>query len=533
MKRTVPYMLMAGVAAIAVSAAGCGGSDDGGGGAKADAYTMAMTEPDHIVPGETTSAYSIQVDEGLFDNLVRLDANGKPHNLEAQSITSSDQQTWTIKLKPGLKFSNGEPVTSHSYVDAWNATAYGPHGWASNYYFANIKGYDALNPDKGKPKTKTLSGLKVVNDTTFKVTLNTPFSQFPLTLAYNGFAPLPKEAFSGKKSFETSPIGNGPYMMAKPWQRDKQIVLKQNPNYTGPRKPHADKVTFKIYASDDAAYTDLQAGNVDIDDSIPAAKQPEAKSTFGDRFKTVPSGTFDYLGFPLYEKKYDNVDLRRAISMAINRKAITQAVYNGTFKPMGSLFPPIVPGYRDNPCGQYCQYNPTKAKQLLQKAGGFTGTMNLWLSNSDPTYQRWMQAVANQLKQNLGITCKLRQVATADYLSTIADQKEDGPYRSNWVVDYPSPQNYLQTQFGAGNHMGWSGPDHKQFKKLIGQANAAPSFQASLPIYQKAEDVALKDLPMIPLWNWQSNIAWSKNIAKMAFDSYVGVHLEGVQVKTS
>jgi len=529
--RTARVRLAAGLAVVALAAAACGGSGDSDD--KGNAFSVAITEPDHLVPAMTTSSYSLQVIESLYDPLTRIDPKTKKvENLAAESITSDDQQHWKIKVKPGLKFANGDPVTAKSFVDAWNAAAYGPNGWAANYYFANIKGYDALNPEdeKAKPKAKKLSGLKVTGENTFEVSLDSPYSQFPMTVAVNCFSPLPKQALGDPKSFDNHPVGNGPYMMDGNWQHNKQVKVKKNPNYAGPRKPHADSVTFRSYTNRSAAYIDLQAGKVDALATIPAAKVADAKKMFGDNFRSTPGGTMDYLGFPLSDKRYDNVKLRRAISMAIDRKGIVNAVYDGTFKPMSSLVPPIVPGYRTNPCGPSCQYNPTKAKQLLKEAGGFSGEMNLWFSNADPTYKQWMKAVANNLKNTLGINAKFRQVPAADYLDTLSDHKEDGPYRQNWVMDYPSPENFLANQWGVDNRMGWKGPDYRKFLDLIKKGNGSADQAKSVSYYQQAEDVALGDMTLIPLWNWQDQSAWSDRLDHVINDPIVGFHVESIKV---
>src|SRR6266545_1504367 len=141
---------VAGLAALVLTASACGGGDGGKGGgtsAKGKTFTVANQEPGHLTPGATNDSYGIHVVNSLFDRLTRLDPTGKVINEEAESVTSTDQKMWTIKVKPGLTFHNGEPVTAQSYVDAWNAAAYGPNAWDNNYYFGNIAGYDALNPD--------------------------------------------------------------------------------------------------------------------------------------------------------------------------------------------------------------------------------------------------------------------------------------------------------------------------------------------------------------------------------------------------
>ena len=373
-----------------------------------------------------------------------------------------------------------------------------------------------------------MSGLKVVDSSTLQVRLTAPFSQFPITLAYTGFAPMPKAAFKDLKAYDEKPIGNGPFAMDGTWAHNRQLRLKRFAGYAGVRPARSDSVLFKIYASRDTAYTDLRAGNVDLLQTIPPASGGEARKLLGDRFVATASGTMDYLGFPIFDKRFASPGLRRAISMAIDRQGIVDAVYDGTFKPMASLVAPLVPGYRENACGEACVYDKAKAKALFDQSGGFTGTLDLYFSNADPSYEQWMQAVANQLKENLGITdIRFRKIPAADYLSTLRAKKETGPYRNNWVMDYPSPQNYLENMWGAGNRMGW---DDKRFDDLIAQGNAAPSMEASIPLYQKAEDVALADMPMIPLWNWQDQAGYSNKITEVHIDPY-GPNLDTITVK--
>ncbi|NYI04787.1 peptide ABC transporter substrate-binding protein [Allostreptomyces psammosilenae] len=524
--------LLAGALAAALLLTGCGGGD-GEGGQPGGTFSVALTEPDHLTPGNTTSAYSFKVLQGLFDPPVTLDpATGEVVHLAAESLTSEDQRVWTLKVRPGQTFHDGEAVTARSFADAWNAAAYGPNGWANNYYFANVEGYDALNPEDPDgdgpqeappPTADTLSGLEVVDDTTLRITLTAPFSQYPITLAYTGFAPLPSAAFEDPEAFDQAPVGNGPFAMDGEWRHNEGITLRRYEDYAGPRPAKADGVEFIIYASADTAFTDLQASGVDVVTSIPAARVPEASRLLGDRFLTAPSGSMDYLGFPTFDERFADPRLRRAISMAIDREAIVQAVYNGAYAPATSLLAPIVPGYRETACGEACTFDPARARQLLDEAGGFDGTLNLWFSNADPTYEQWMQAIANQLKDNLGIAdVQFRKVPAADYLTTLADRTQDGPYRNNWQMDYPSAQNYLEYLWGPGNRMGW---ENEEFNALIQQAGSAESIEASIPLYQRAEDIAIAELPMTPLWNWQDQIGHSENVSDVTVNQYNGLLL--------
>ncbi|HEX6445871.1 MAG TPA: ABC transporter substrate-binding protein [Streptosporangiales bacterium] len=517
--------------ATALASAGCGG---GGGSKKADSsFSVAIAEPTHLIPGNCQEGNGIAVISGLFEGLVSLESDGKLTDTVASSITSDDQKVWTIKLRPGRTFHNGEKVTAHSFVDAWNAAAYAPNGWVNNYFFANIVGYDALNPTKGKPTAKTMSGLKVLDDLTFQVTLTAPFSQFPLTLAYTGFDPLPKVAFKDFKKFDQAPVGNGPFQMVGSWKHNESVTLKAYKGYKGPHKPAANGVQFRIYSKPETAYNDLTAGNLDIYDEIPATRLAQAKTDLDGRYFTSASSTFHYLGFPVYDKRFQNPDLRHAFSLAIDRKAIIDKIYNGSYQPADSLISPIVPGYRKGACGDSCDFDPAKAKQLLAKAGGWHGPLVLWLP-SDEGFDSEMQAIANQLKTNLGIKdITLKQQPFAQYLDQLRGHRVNGPYRLDWGMDYPSPQNYLEPLYstkGSSNRINYS---NAEVDKDIDAGNKAPSIDAGIVDYNKAEDQVLKDMPVVPLYFGQIQVGYSPHVSNVKDDALVGIHLWDVRVTSS
>ena len=155
------------------------------------------------MPGNTTEDQGNQVLSSLWTGLVRYDdKGGVAYTGVADTITSDDSTTWTVTLKDGWTFHDGTPVTAGSFVDAWNYTAYSPNAQAAAYFFANIAGYDALQAPTddageptGEPTATEMTGLKVVDDGPFTVTLNAPFAQWPVTVGYSAFYPLPKSFF--------------------------------------------------------------------------------------------------------------------------------------------------------------------------------------------------------------------------------------------------------------------------------------------------------------------------------------------------
>ncbi|QNN53830.1 peptide ABC transporter substrate-binding protein [Nocardioides mesophilus] len=534
--------LSAGLVAAAMLLTACGqdSGDDGGStsGASGGGFSVYVCEPEHLVPQNTNETCGAEVLNALFTPLVNFDPETSDplwgedsDDAVAASVESEDQQNWTITLKEGWTFHNGEPVDAASYVRAWNAGAYSPNAYGNSYFFENIVGYDDLQAPEGggEPKATEMSGLKVVDDQTFTVELKAPFSQFPLTIGYTAFYPLPKAYEDDPKAFEEQPIGNGPFQMDGSWEHNQQIKVKRYENYGG-EAAKADEVTFAIYSDVNTAYNDLLAGNLDVMDAVPPERIADAKAQFGDRFIERPSSSFTYVGYPLYDPAFQDVRLRKAISMAIDREAIIKAIFNGSFTPAKSLVSPVVAGSRGDPCGEACSYNPEKAKELFDAAGGYDGTLTLWF-NSGAGHEAWMESVSNQLRSNLGIeNIKFKSLEFAEYLALLDAEKVTGPFRLGWVMDYPSPQNYLEPIYstsGSSNNFGYS---NKKVDALIEKGNAAETVEAGIEFYQQAEDLILADMPNIPMWFGQVQAAHTENVENVVIDAFTRVNVSDIEV---
>ncbi|MGH2589530.1 MAG: peptide ABC transporter substrate-binding protein, partial [Actinomycetota bacterium] len=263
---------------LALVAAACGGDDEPDvatgptdTGVTGGTWSMSICEPESLIPQVNAETCGSQVLKGLFTPLITFDENDQLVLTVAESIESDDNINWTVTLNEGWTFHDGTPVTAQSFVDAWNWAAYGPNAAGNNYFFGpagvNIVGYDVLNEEE--PTAEELSGLTVVDERTFTVELGAPFSEFPITVGYNAFYPLPESFFADPEAFNEAPIGNGPYMVDEEgWQHDVGINLLRYEDYAG-APGNADAVEFRIYADLDTSYRDVQAGNLDIGD-VPA-----------------------------------------------------------------------------------------------------------------------------------------------------------------------------------------------------------------------------------------------------------------------
>jgi oligopeptide transport system substrate-binding protein len=540
-----------GAAALAMIATACGGggttgtpggAQTGGQAAGGGKYSIEISEPQKgLVPSDTTESAGSEVLDALFVGLISYDENRNPVPSElTESIESPDNQNWTIKLKPGWKFHNGEDVTAQSFVDAWNYGALNKNAQNASYFFGSIEGYDDLNPEDPNPdddsvpqaKAQTMSGLKVVSPTEFTVKLSAPDNTFKTSLGYTAFYPLPKAALADIKAFGEKPVGNGPFKMKGTWEHNRLISVEKYGEFKG-KQPKADAIDFKIYQSLDTAYNDLRAGNLDVMDSLPPSALAGAKGELAERYQTFDSSYYGFIGFPTFDPKFENVKVRQAISMAVDRQAITQTIFQGTRKPADAFVSPIVAGYRPGFCGELCTLNVERAKQLLQEGGGLT---DMTLSyNADGGHKEWTEAACNQIQQNLGVKCVAQPKPSFDVLLDDLDKAKNkkqgfGPFRLAWVMDYPSMQNYLGPLYstkGSSNYYGYS---NKQFDDLVKKGQQAKTDQEAIAIWQQAEGILRDEMPVVPLFFGVTNVANSPNVQNVKVDAFDHVLKADVEV---
>jgi oligopeptide transport system substrate-binding protein len=491
---------------------------------------VQLGEPRHLVSTNTNESEGGAVARALYSGLI--DYVGKDYkivNVMADSIKSTDNKVWTVKIKNGWTFHNGEPVNSDAFIRAWNVASYEPNAQGGSHFFERVQGYADL---QGKqPKAKEMSGLKKLDDTTLEVTLSQPFAGFPVTLGYTAFMPMAKACADDLKGCDEAPIGNGPFKMDGKWVHKQQIKLVRYADFKG-TKPHLDTVTFKIYEKIDTAYNDFLAGNVDIMRNLPAAKVPEARAKFGPRLIEQPSPSFTFVEVPLYQDAFKNKKLRQAISMAIERQPIIDAVFQGRFIPAKSFSPPDFPGGRDKTC-KYCEFNPDKAKQLLTEAGGWPAgkKLELWF-NAGASHEVWMQAVGDQIKKNLGIDYELKgQLQFAEYLQNGDAKKFTGLFRLGWSPDYPLNENYLTPIYGTGGSSNNSGYSNPEFDAKIVKGDNAKSLDEAAKVYGEAEDIVGEDLPVIPMWFGKTSVAYAETVTNVTTNGVQGLNYVGMGFK--
>ena len=425
----------------------------------------------------------------------------------AESYTISDDGlTYTFKLRPNLKFHNGRAVTSadvkYSIERAVNPKTQCPGAG----YFSMIKGYD----DEAAGKTTELSGITTPDASTVVFTLTAPNATFLHIMAINfGFIVPKEEVEKYGADFGHHPVGTGAFKFGE-WQLGQKLVLERNKDYHRPGVPYLDQITFEFGQEPTVALLRLKKGEVDIlGDGIPPAQflqitsDPANKDLFvkGEQMHT------GYLTLNTKVKPFDDLKVRQAVNMAINKKRIIQII-NGRAEVANQVLPPSLPGYDKDFQGY--PYDPAKAKALLAEAGHPDGfSTELYATDTDPQ-PRIAQAIQQDLAA-IGIKADIKSLSGPAVIEAGGTEGGAPLVWSGglaWIADFPDPSNFYTVILGcAGAVKGgwnWSWYCNPAIDK---RAAAADEMVTAAVQAQRADawkgiyDDVMKDAPWVPIMN--------------------------------
>ena len=519
------------VAVVGVAAAcGGGGSTTNKNAVKGGTLNVYINEPVAIEPLDLEESEGTQVGQALFDSLASFDfvTSAIMPAAAASWAPNADATVWTFHLVKGAKFHDGTKVTAGDFIYAWNRLVNPVNKSNVSYHLEPVKGYD----DVLAGTATEMSGLKAIDDNTLEVTLKYPFADFEYVVAHPTLGPVPKAAVEkDPAAYAVSPIGNGPFMIASAWSHDQSIQLKAFPDYYG-TKPNIGGIDFKIFKDPETAFLEFKAGNLDWT-AIPSGqiKATEAEYGTADNGYTANPGKQTLLGPELAIYYLDvnvtndllkNLDLREAISLAINRQAICDTVMEGTRVPSDSIIPPGIVGYEAG-AWPYSKYDVEAAKAALAKAGypGGAGLPEMPLScNSGGSHEQIMALVQADLKA-VGINVKTDLTEWAAYLPKLQDhQYELG--RMGWVADYPIIDNFLYPIFYSTSSNNYSGFADPAVDKAITDARQITDGAARVKAYQAIVKTIGAQSPAIPIMAYRHGRVTSDRVFNLT-DSPMGL----------
>lgn len=484
---------------------------------------------------KTTDSYTVPLN--IFDRLVETETvKGKPQQVPGLAESwkvSDDGLVYTFKLRKGVKFQNGETLKADDVLYTFDRML-DPKTKALNTDFLDmIAGAD----DRMNGKADSTSGLKVIDDYTIQITLSKPFAPFIANLATPACSIYNRKATTeaGDK-FGIDPaltIGTGPFK-TKSWKVNDNLVLVANPDYYK-GKPALAEIDMKIVPDVNTQRMLFETGKLDVLDCDNVTSQIpyfEGSAKWKNNIVTGQRVGLDYYCLNEKIKPFDDVKVRKALQLAIDRKTLLNKLYNGKGKVENGIMPYGLMGY--NSKLSQIPYDQKKAKELLKEAGYPDGfTMTISQISDHPSMLKINQAVQSMLSE-VGIKVQINQMDESSYYA-LRKQGQMQCYENNWSADYNDPDNFFYTLFSAKNTVtrSFNYSNEDSFAKLE-DARKMTNQNDRIKLYQELEKtIAQDDAAWIPLFSQQHLFvvqSYVKNF-KVAWNGWSDMKYYGITVQ--
>jgi len=498
-------------------------------------FTLA-SEPPSLDPALMTDAQSSIVASGLYDGLTRLNPEGVPEPAVAKEWTVSDDgKTYTFKLRDDAKWSNGDPVTANDFEYSWKR-ALNPET-ASEYAYMLFYLENGEQYNSGEA-TADQVGVKAIDATTLEVKLKSATPYFNSLIAHYTYWPVHQASVDGKPEWAAEAatiVSNGPFLL-KEWAHGDKLVMTKNPDYYNADKVNFDKVTVSLVEDESTVYNLFQTDKIDWigaqAGSVPLDVTPKVLSDGTGVVKTIAS-TYYYI-FNTKQKPFDNVKVRKAFSMAIDRQAIIDNVAKANQSPAFGLIPPSIAGldgknYREiYPDSAYFSENIEEAKKLLTEGLAESGLDKFpdttLLYNTSEGHKAIAEAIVDMWRKNLGVEVKLSNQEWGTFLET-RKAGQFGIARSGWGADFNHAINFSYDLIHpkSGNNDGKY--DNQTVGKALDDAIVATDDKARLDLIAQAEKTAISDdMAVLPIY-YYTTVTMKKDGFEDVVSDYAG-HLD-------
>jgi ABC-type transport system substrate-binding protein len=497
-----------GIALLAVAGSLLAGCSGGGGfsqreSGKGNVFRYPIvTAPTTLDPAKVQDGDTIDAVQQVFEGLVGWSTDNTVVPILAEKWeVSPDGRTYTFTLKEGAKFSNGRQITAEDFK--WCAErACDPkfNSPTAATYMADIVGVK----ERLAGKANEVEGIEVIDSKTLKITIDKPRPYFLGKMTYPTYFVYAKEAIKdpiAELGDITQMVGTGAFKFES-YVPDQLLVMAANKDYHG-GAPKVDKIERPIVKDAQTRLNSYKTGEIDL---IPLEREDvkplQADPKYKDQLKLWNRPALWYIGLNVQMvKPFGDRRVRRAFAMAIDRDKIVNDVLGGINQKAESIVPPGVFGHRED--SKALPYNVAEAKKLLAEAGypggkGFP-ELEMYFREQRPDIRIVAEAVASQLKENLGVNVKLRTMEWRAYLEK-HNAKEIPFFHMRWAADYLDAENFLSTLlagYGAENKIYYENP---AYDALTSKADTSMDPEERKRLYAQAEDIVIGDAPFIPIY---------------------------------
>ncbi len=464
------------------------------------------SEPASLDPHKVESDVESNIIGDFFDGLIRVKNDGSIEPHLAEKWDNQDNKVWTFHLRPGIKWSNGEPITAQDVVWSWKRLVDPKTGSPYATYPGTMHIENANDIAEGKKPVDSL-GVKALDANTVQVTLDQPTSAFLLMLGHTSMVPVSEaavEKFGDKWTQPANFVSSGPYKLSQ-WVVNEKVVGERNKQYWDDAHTVINKVTYLPVTSGTADINRYKAGEIDITYTVPETLFASLKKSIPDQVHITPYLSTYYYEFNTTKAPFNDPRVRLALNLALDKDIIAGKVLGQGQKPAWLVSQPKIGGITLKPA-EYGSWSHDKrvaeAKKLLAEAGfneKHPLQFNL-LYNTSESHQRIAIAASSMWKKNIGVEAKLQN----QEWKTMLDTKRTGNYdlvRYGWIADYDDAATYLNN-FRTGDSQNSSKYSNPAYDEIIAKASQATTQEERAKYYQQAEDILAKDVPTIPIYHY-------------------------------
>jgi len=497
-------LLIAAASALSLTLAACGG---GGGGYDVPTLNRGISaKVDTLDPHRSSAQWENIIIGDMFIGLTTHDAGGKPIPGMATSYTTSDDGlVWTFQLGD-YTWSDGVPVTANDFVFALRRIQEPELASQYSSLLYLIKGAEAINNGEAEPETL---GVRAIDDKTLEITLNGPAPYLPGLLTHYTTYPVPQHIVEkfGERWIQPENIEvNGPYKLVY-WNTGEQLVTEKNPTGFGAADACFDRVAYFEIETPSTYEAKLQAGELDINNAFDGARRDELEERFPGWPRTTPALVTTYWAFNQTKAPFDDVRVRKALSMALDREFLTEKVLTPGFVPAYAMVPPGIDNYDvDRPQVSWASWSRderlAEARRLLEEAGfGPSNPLEfefIHRSTDDnnkppPVAQQNWKDIADWVQPSI-----LKQDTKVLYARLRSTDFEVSD--AAWAADYDDPQNFLYLLDSATGQQNYGKYANPEYDRLLAEASSELDLAKRAQLLAEAEAMMLEDAPITPMW---------------------------------
>ncbi len=458
---------------------------------------MYGIDPITLDPAVSAEMTSHEYVTQIYSGLVRPDDNLEPApDIAERWEMSQDRRTYTFYLRKDVTFQDGRKVTAADFKYSWERACDPATGSnVAGTYLGDIVGVrDVL-----EGRAREISGIKVIDDYTFRVTIDAPKSYFLSKLTYPTTYVVDKANVSKGKEWWRKPNGTGPFKLTE-WNENNLLVLERNEKYYG-GVAGVGRVEFQLWSG--LPMNMYETGQIDIAgvSVIYIDRVTDKAGPFYKELQVTPELSFSWIGFNTTKPPFDDVNVRRAFTLALDKDRIVSLVFRNLVQRADGILPPGIPGFNKSLVSP--GYDVAKAKELIarSKYGDVSKLPPITLTTSGygGEISMALDAIVSEWRDNLGVEVTVRQLEPDRYIYYLKEEKNE-LFDMGWIADYPHPQDFLDVLFHTGAENNFAEYSNPEVDALLDKAAVEADNEKSLGLYQQTEQMLMDDAACLPLW---------------------------------